>query len=206
VTSGNAMPAARRQQEQGVTTFDHRPVINADLQQAFRAALSLWPSGVAIVTTLDTAGRRWGFTASAFSSVSLEPPLILVCLATDAHCYEAFVSSETFAINMLRRHHRQLALRFATKSAEKFRETPFLQLPAQPPVMADALAVLECERRDAIAAGDHTILIGAVTRASSDAQPSAPETALVYLAKHFRSVAPEHFPGHDLGPDLPWFF
>jgi len=189
-----------------VTTFDDRPFTNADAQKAFQAALSLWASGVAIVTTLDTTGRPWGFTASAFSSVSLEPPLVLVCLSTNADCHEAFASSETFGVNILRQQHRQLALRFATKSADKFHSTAFSSHTHSLPVLSDALAVLECERRDVITAGDHTILIGAVLRASSDSRRSAPETALVHLARHFRSIAPDALHGQDLGPDLPWFF
>jgi flavin reductase (DIM6/NTAB) family NADH-FMN oxidoreductase RutF len=66
--------------------------------------------------------------------------------------------------------------------------------------------VLECQRRDVITAGDHRILIGAVLRASSDSRQSAPEKALVHLARHFRSIAPDGLHGQDLGPDLPWFF
>lgn len=189
-----------------MTTFDGRPVTDAGIQEAFRAALTLWASGVAIVTTLDAARRRWGFTASAFSSVSLEPPLVLVCLSADADCHQAFVSSETYAVNILRGHHRQLALRFAAKSADKFHGAPFLEHAHSPPILADALAVLECERRDVIAAGDHTIMIGAVLRASCDTRQSAPEAALVHLARRFRSIAHEPVHGHDLGPDLPWFF
>jgi flavin reductase ActVB len=189
-----------------VPTSDSPPVTDVGLQEAFRAALSLWASGVAIVTTLDAPGRQWGFTASAFSSVSLEPPLVLVCLSADADCHEAFVSSETFAVNILRGHHRQLALRFAAKSADKFNGTPFLGRTHSPPILADALAVLECERRDVITAGDHTILIGAVLRASCDTRQSAPEAALVHLARRFRSITHEPLHSDDLGPDLPWFF
>ena len=187
-------------------TSDSRSVTEACLQEAFRAALSLWASGVAIVTTLDVAGLRWGFTASAFSSVSIEPPLVLVCLSADADCHEAFVSSETFAVNILREHHRQLALRFAAKSADKFNGAPFLGHTHSPPILADALAVLECGRQDVIMAGDHTILIGAVLRAACDSRQSAPEAALVHLARRFRSIAHEPLHSHDPGPDLPWFF
>lgn len=181
------------------------PLTDATSQEDFRAALSLWASGVAVVTTADVSGRHWGFTASAFSSVSLNPPLVLVCLSGEADCHDAFVNGAGFAVNILRSHHRDLALQFATKTADKFQGTSFVAGERGSPVLPDALATIECIREETITAGDHTILIGLVVRASSDPARSAQGSVMLHVARRFRTVAAEPLQGFDVGPDLPWF-
>ena len=86
----------------------------------YRKAMARVASGVAIVTTSDADGRWWGFTASSFTPLSLDPPLILVCLSRDAGCRPAFTSAPAFRVNVLGVEHEQLAVRFATRGADKF--------------------------------------------------------------------------------------
>jgi flavin reductase ActVB len=158
-------------------------VLDAD---SFRAAASLFPSGVTIVTTRGPDGRGWGFTASAFSSLSLRPPMILVCLDHAASCRRAFVSAERFAVNVLRPEHRELALRFATKEVDKFAAGGFADDAARPPVLEDALATLECKVERVIPeAGDHAILIGLVTAAHARAGDP-----MVHFRGRFHKLAP----------------
>jgi flavin reductase ActVB len=133
---------------------------------AFRAALAQFPSGVCIVTTHDTDQRAHGFTASAFSSLSLDPPLVLVCLDQKAQSHDAFRAAEAFAVSILAADQASIASQFAIKSAEKFEGIAVL-LGADTglPVIEGAIVHLECRMYQTIPAGDHTILIGEVVGA-----------------------------------------
>ena len=132
---------------------------------AFRKSVAEFPSGVTIVTTVDARTGRWtGYTASAFSSLSLEPPMVLVCLDRRAECFGVFGRSDRFAVNVLAREHGELALRFARKSREKFAGTPFELSSWGNPVLPDAAAVLDCQLKVSLDGGDHVILIGCALR------------------------------------------
>ena len=147
---------------------------------AFREALSRFPSGVTVVTTLDAEGRPWGFTASAFCAVSLDPPLVLVCVDRLADCHPAFHAAATFAISILKAGHEQLALTFATKGAAKFAAGTFRRGSLGLPLVDDAVAALECRTHERVAAGDHTILVGEVVHAHLGEGDT-----LVYHARRF---------------------
>lgn len=140
---------------------------------AFRRSVAEFPSGVTIVTTVDAQTSKWtGYTASAFSSVSLEPPMVLVCLDRRAECFGVFGRSERFAVNVLAHDHGDLALRFARKSRQKFVDTPFELSSWGNPVLPDAAAVLDCQLRERLDGGDHVILIGCALRCqASDKKP-----------------------------------
>jgi flavin reductase ActVB len=161
------------------------PQLNLD---DFRAAMSMWPSGVTITTTVDGDGLRWGFTASAFSSLSLEPPLILVCLAAAAKCHETFVGAKSFAVNLLSTRHEQLALRFATRGTDKFKDANFKPGQTGSPILTDAVASLECVPHATVPAGDHTILIGKVVHADVNATARESASAMVHFARRFGVV------------------
>lgn len=131
--------------------------------ELFREAMTRFASGVTIVTTADEDGRWWGFTASAFTSLSLSPPLVLACLATSADSHPVFMRAPAFVVNILGREHEALALRFATKGADKFGGGEFRPGRAEGlPVLDDAVVSLKCRTHDRYEGGDHTILIGAV--------------------------------------------
>lgn len=151
----------------------------------FRAALSRWASGVTVVTTTDADGRNHGFTASAFSSVSLDPALVLVCLDNRANCFDAFDKSEGFVIHLLAQGQEGLAGKFASKGADKFAGTDVRLSERGLPLLPGALARLECRTERRIPGGDHLILIGEVHHADQgDGEP------LVYYQRGFHELIP----------------
>lgn len=165
----------------------------------FRGAMSRFPSGVAIVTAHDQQGRPHGFTASSLCSASLDPPLLLVCLATSARCYPVFARSPRFAVSMLRdeREHRELAGRFAGKSADKFSGGGFVPTPHGGTVVAGALAVVECVVRSRVDAGDHVAFLGEVEHVTLPERGGRPA---VYVDRGFGSLC-----GADRSrSDTPW--
>jgi flavin reductase ActVB len=129
---------------------------------AFRDAMARFPAGVAIVTTRDEDGTPYGFTASSFCSVSLDPPLVLVCLARTASSYPVFARSRDFAVSMLRAHHVPLAHRFASKTDDKFGHGDFVHTERGRTVLTGASAVVECLVHSRHEAGDHMIMVGRV--------------------------------------------
>jgi flavin reductase ActVB len=129
-------------------------------QTTFRQAMMRFPSGVTIVTMIDDAGRRWGFTASAFTLLSMQPPQVLVCLDRSANCYPHFRDAGHFAINILGAHHTALARHFATKGVDKFTGLDFEPGEFRLPLLPDAVASLECQKVEVTPGGDHVILIG----------------------------------------------
>ncbi len=139
----------------------------------FRNAMSRFASGVTIVTTHGSDSRPVGFTASAFSSLSLNPPLALVCLDRNAECFDAFQAASHMAISILSRGQGDIAMRFATRGADKFGG---LSVEAGKltglPLIPEAIAQVECEVRERLDGGDHVILVGQVLRAlAADKQP-----------------------------------
>lgn len=138
----------------------------------FRNAMARFASGVTIVTTRTSGGEAVGFTASAFSSLSLEPPLLLVCLQKDADCYDAFMENDTFAVSILAEGQGDIALRFATKAIDKLAGTPAVDGALTGlPLITGAAATCECEMFERYDGGDHTILVGRVIAAISTDTP-----------------------------------
>ena len=154
----------------------------------FRRVLGHFASGVTVVTTLDADGSPAGLTASAFTSVSLNPPLVLVCVAHTSQSYPAFHSQGKFAINVLHADHEQLARRFASTdtAAEKFAGTEYRQGALGLPVLEDALAALECTIVHVYPAGDHTIFVGQVEAA--DCRGDAGLEPLLYYRGRFNRL------------------
>lgn len=132
------------------------------LPDLFLDAMARFPSGVTIVTTSDLDGRWWGFTATAFCAVSLEPPLVLVCLANSAECHPAFTHAQNWVVNVIHSDHADLARRFATRGADKFTEAGFKADENGQPMLGDACATLRCSLFARYQGGDHTILVGKV--------------------------------------------
>ncbi len=152
---------------------------------AFRAAMARFPSGVVVATTLDANKVSRGFTASAFCSVSLDPPLVLVCLGRDAECHVAFAAAERLAISILAPGQDAVALRFATRGADKFAGEHMADGPGGLPVVREAAAVLDCRLQSALPGGDHTILLCAVRGVTLAGEPGA---GLVHHARRFWTV------------------
>lgn len=149
-------------------------LLTAPIDEAlFRQTMGRYASGVTIVTTRDEAGTPWGLTASAVSSVSLHPPLVLVCIDKKANTYEVVTKARFFAINVLNRRQDELALRFATRGADKFADVSYQLGATGAPLLPEvSLAVIECRMFAQYAGGDHTIVVGEVIAARiSEGQP-----------------------------------
>ena len=136
----------------------------------FRKVLGHFATGVTVVTTWDAEGHPAGLTASSVTSVSLDPPLVLVCVAHTAQSYPAFHAHGRFAINVLHLDHEQIARRFASSTTlgpEKFQGMTYRHGVLGLPILDDALAEIECTTEHVYPAGDHTIFVGRVEAADS---------------------------------------
>jgi flavin reductase (DIM6/NTAB) family NADH-FMN oxidoreductase RutF len=134
----------------------------------FRDVIGHFASGVTVVTALDD-GRPFGTTASAVSSLSLEPPMVLICMNRDSETGRAIASSGRFAINVLGEDQADLAVRFARKGGHKFEGVKVTAGEWDEPLLTEALATLECRVTDTTAGGTHYVFIAEVDRASARA-------------------------------------
>ncbi len=129
--------------------------------ELFRAALGRLAAGITVLTARDGAGRAHGMTASAVTSLSLEPPMVLVCVGHEASLHDTIVAAEVFGVNVLAADQREIAERFALRGRQAWeKETP--ASPAGLPLVADALVHLDCRRAAVYPGGDHSIVTGVV--------------------------------------------
>jgi flavin reductase (DIM6/NTAB) family NADH-FMN oxidoreductase RutF len=129
---------------------------------ALRRLLRTTVSGVTIVTTIDADRNPRGLTANSFTSVSLEPALVLVCIARSAGSFPAFLEARNFAVNILCESQIEISQRFASRLPDKFCGVRYRSSVGGAPIISGSLAWLDCRRYDGIEAGDHLILIGEV--------------------------------------------
>ncbi len=128
----------------------------------FRSVMRRFPSGVTVVTTIFE-GRPKGFTASAFTSVSAEPPMVLVCVNRQARSHPMISGAGKFCVNVLRREQQSLAERFALRGGDDpFATVEYVTASTGAPIVADALAYFDCELAEEHPAGTHTVFIGRV--------------------------------------------
>ncbi len=138
----------------------------------FRRLLGHFPSGVTIVTTSDADGRPAGLTVSAFASLSLEPPLVLVCVDHKAQSYPALKDNRGFAVNVLSTDHEAISRRFASTRLDKFDGVAYQMSALGLPLLGGALAHIECVTVNRHVEGDHTIFVGRVEAgATADGEP-----------------------------------
>ncbi len=127
----------------------------------FRATLAQFASGVTVVTT-EHEGQRYGITVSAFASLSLEPPLVLICVEKTVRSHDGIAAGGHFAVNILSERQQELSNRFASRSPEKFAGLAMREGELGDPLLDGCLANLECVVREALPGGDHTIFVGEV--------------------------------------------
>lgn len=152
-------------------------------RQEFRRVLGHFAAGVTIVTTVDANGAPYGLTATAFTSVSLEPPLVLVCIDKLSESYPHLRASGVFAVNLLRTGHEHLSRHFAVSGGDKFRDMTYHRGTTGAPLLPDALGYLECRTVEVVEGGDHTIFLGQVEAA--DARDGEP---LLYYRGAYRQM------------------
>lgn len=129
-----------------------------------RNALGRFPTGVTVITTRDSDGRREGVTANSFAALSLDPPLVLWSLSSGAKSLIGFQRAGRFAIHVLGAHQADLSHRFATPREDKFEGLALQAGLGGCPLLPDALACFECETHREIELGDHWLFVGRVMR------------------------------------------
>ena len=137
-------------------------------QDEFKAALGSFASGVTVVTTKDARGRLLGITVSAFCSVSLSPPMVLICIEKEAGSHYAFEESNVFVVNVLREGEADISELFASTQEDKFRGVEFKPGIEGVPILDNALASLECRVKFSYHGGDHSIFVGEVENVKVD--------------------------------------
>jgi flavin reductase (DIM6/NTAB) family NADH-FMN oxidoreductase RutF len=131
----------------------------------FRSVLGRFPSGVTIVTTKNRDGSDEGMTVSAFCSVSLDPPLVLICIEKNASAYGALTTASGFVVNVLAASQEQIARRFSIVDIDRFEGVGYSRSQNGLAVLDDVLGVIECATFAMHDAGDHTIIVGEVEAA-----------------------------------------
>ena len=156
--------------------------------QEFRQVLGSFATGVTLVTT-RTPGPAYGMTANAFSSVSLDPPLVLVCASRTAQGREWIESNRAFAVNILAADQEEMSNFFASSDRPRdsvaFQQFPYREGPSGSPILDGVLGYLDCELHSSHEEGDHAILIGRVLELGHD-----PDAApLLFFRGRYRQIA-----------------
>jgi flavin reductase (DIM6/NTAB) family NADH-FMN oxidoreductase RutF len=133
--------------------------------EEFRRACGRSANSVAIATVLDTEGTPHGLTVSSFSSVSLEPPLVLICLGHAVSLIDLFRGSPSFGINILAEDQQDLSERFARKGEDRFDGLEWYSGSTGVPLLPGVLAAIECAVEQRISAGDHDIFVARMVAA-----------------------------------------
>lgn len=132
--------------------------------RAFRQALGWFPTGVAVVTMSEPGARHKGITVNSFTSVSLDPPLVLWCIDRKSDRFSAFTEASRYTISLLGTIHEEVSARLAKQGAHSLDGIGLIETELGPPALADALAFFECESEAVHPGGDHAILMGRVVR------------------------------------------
>ena len=157
-----------------------RPVTSDE----FRRACGRFATGVTIASVVDAQGLPHGLTVSSFTSVSLEPPLILICLGHEVTVIEHFHAATYFGINVLAEDQRELSEKFARKGEDRFNGVPWERGATGVPLMPGVLAAMECEVKQKISCGDHDIFVAEMVGARvSEGKP------LIYFASGYGGLA-----------------
>lgn len=151
--------------------------------EEFRSALSQFASGVTVVTTRDANGKRHGITVSSFCSVSLDPPMVLICIEKSTGSHYAFGESGAFVVNILSATQASVSEHFASTADEKFGDVEHTLNVDGVPELSEAIATLRCTLRHSLDGGDHSIFVGLVE--SVDVVGGEP---LIYFEREYHTV------------------
>ncbi len=152
-------------------------------EDEFRRACGRFSTGVTIASVLDADGTPHGLTVSSFTSVSLEPPLILICLGHLVTAINSFRACRYFGINVLSEDQQELSERFARKGEDRFNGLPWEPGQTGVPLIPGTLAGIECEVRNRYTEGDHDILVGEILYSRV-----AAGEPLIYFAGQYRKL------------------
>ncbi len=140
--------------------------------EQLRRILGQFATGVTVVTTRLASGEPWGFTVNAFTSVSLTPPLILVCVGHGTESFQAMSQAQYFAVNFLAEDQEELSRVFASRTWDRFEHIPHRESSNGAPLLQDCLGFIECRKAASHECGDHTIVIGEIL--TGEARDGAP--------------------------------
>lgn len=129
----------------------------------FKLALSHFASGVTVVTT-EHEGRQYGMTVASFASLSLHPPLVLVCIERSVKTHDAIAAAGKYGVSILSSTQADISSRFASRSDDKFNGIELIEGNLDVPLIKGALTAIECRVYDRLPGGDHTIFIGEVMK------------------------------------------
>lgn len=149
----------------------------------FKLAMSHFTSGVTVVTT-EHDGTPYGMTVASFASLSLHPPLVLVCIEKNTKSHDAILGAQKFGVSVLGAEQAQLSNRFASRSDDKFTGVVLDAGELGVPLINGAICQLECRVHEQLPGGDHTIFVGEVISART-----ADGTPLVYWRSSYRQIA-----------------
>jgi flavin reductase ActVB len=151
--------------------------------EQFRLACSRFATGVTVATVLDAEGTPHGLTVSSFTSVSLDPPLVLICLGHAVTVIEAFRQAKHFGINVLTADQRAISDRFARKGLDRFDGLAWARGATGVPILPGVLAAIECAVHDRFTSGDHDIFVGRMVHTKvAEGEP------LLYFASGYREI------------------
>ncbi len=156
------------------------PVSGDDL----RRAMGRFATGVSVFTVLDAEGKPGGFTVNSLTSVSLDPPLVLVCVDRTANIYPSFGRDRAFVVNILSQDQEEISSRFASKMEDKFGGVSCRPGNLGPPMIDGCIGYLECRIVDDFPGGDHTIFLGQVEVTVPGTEDGKP--LLFYAGKYVR--------------------
>ncbi len=140
---------------------------------SLREVMACLPTGVTVVAACDAEGEPYGLTVNAFTSVSLDPPLVLVCIGHRSSSHDRLVRADSFSINLLSAEQGGVALRFANEPSQgRFDEVDWAPSPSGDPILVGTAAWIHCSLSEVLTAGDHSILIGRVESSGVTDQPA----------------------------------
>ncbi len=149
----------------------------------FRRTMGCFAAGVTVVTSVDREGVPFGLTATAFSSVSAEPPMALVCIGLESTTYGQFAAADVFAVNFLAADQAEVSQQFASSGADKFAGIEWHPGELGVPIFAGITGYAECRVAHVYEAGDHSIFVGLVEAGgASEGMP------LTYFRGAYRSL------------------
>jgi len=154
--------------------------------KGLREALGCFPTGIAVMTASSQEMSHIGITVNSFTSVSLEPPLVLWCIDRRSRRYPHFAQAPGFTVSILASGHREVSTRLARAGEHNLDGIALIPTELGPPALADSLAIFECARESVQDAGDHAILIGRVLRFARQDAAGAP---LVYFRGKYGALA-----------------
>ena len=160
--------------------------MNKNRSRNLRQALGSFPTGVTVVSCLDKDNNPLGFTANSFTSVSLDPQLISICIDKESFNIDTFSITEHFSVSILSESQQSISTTFATPNEERFKDIDWRSEDTGSPIISNAVAWFDCKTEQVVDAGDHLILIGKII--SFD---SSPKTPLMYLRGNYVNLGLE---------------